>query len=168
MTVAPVRRAPRWAARRPTDSQASLRGALRRPCRAASSPAGVARSGGNLPCRSVGGLSTASEARRVRRPWAQRGMDGRSGRTYTIAVTRPMRATLTRSPLLTSDSARAPSRRRKPVTHAPAGATGSNCSHASRGLRFAARDSSLHLYGGRVGERPSRAAAAASSRLAKS
>jgi hypothetical protein len=46
------------------------------PCRAASSPAGVARSGGNSPCRSVGGLSTASEARRVRRPWAHRARTG--------------------------------------------------------------------------------------------
>lgn len=36
------------------------------------------------------------------------------------------------------------------------------------GFRRAARDSSLHLYGGRVGERPSWAAVAASSRLAKS
>jgi len=31
------------------------------------------------------------------------------------------------------------------LAHAPAGATGSNCSHAPRDLRFAARDSSLHL-----------------------
>lgn len=36
------------------------------------------------------------------------------------------------------------------------------------GFRRAARDSWLHLYGGRVGVRPSRAAAAASRRLAKS
>jgi hypothetical protein len=33
----------------------------------------------------------------------------------------------------------------RPVAHAPAVATGSNCSHAPRGLRFAARDSSLHV-----------------------
>jgi hypothetical protein len=44
---------------------------------------------------------------------------------------------------------------RRPVAHAPAGATGSNCSHAPRGLRFGARDSSLHLSAGRDGLRPS-------------
>ena len=57
---------------------------------------------------------------------------------------------------------------RSPMAHAAAGATGFKCSHAPRGLRFAARDSSLHLLGGRLGCRPSRAAAAASSRFAKS
>jgi hypothetical protein len=40
MTAAPVRRAPKRDAQRPPDSRASLRGALRRSCRAESSPAG--------------------------------------------------------------------------------------------------------------------------------
>lgn len=68
----------------------------------------------------------------------------------------------------TAVSTRATSRREKHAAHAGACTTGSKCSHACLGLHFAARDSSLHLYGGRVGFRPSRAAAAASSRFAKS
>jgi hypothetical protein len=97
MTAAPVRRAPKRDAQRPPESRASLRGALRRPCRAASSPVGVARSGGNSQCRRAGGLWTASATQSARRPWAHRGMDERRVRPHTSAATRPMRATLTRA-----------------------------------------------------------------------
>jgi len=55
------------------------------------------------------------------------------------------RSALTRAPFSPAASTRATSRFGRPVAHAPANATGSNCSHAPRGLRFAARDSSLHL-----------------------
>ena len=110
MTAAPVRRAPKRAAQRPPESQASLRGALRRSCRAASSPAGVARSGGNSPCRRAGGLWTASATQSGQRPWAHRGMDERSVRPYTRAATRPMRATLTRPAFSPAASIRATSR----------------------------------------------------------
>ena len=137
MTAAPVRRAPKRDAQRPPESRASLRGALRRPCRAASSPVGVARNGGNLSCRSVGGLWTASATQSARRPWAHRGMDEGSVRTYTSTATRTTRATLTRAACSTAASIHATSRFRRPVAHAPAGATDSNCSHAPRDLRFA-------------------------------
>jgi len=52
-----------------------------------SSPAGVAPSGGNSPSRSAGGLWTAPETRRERRPWAHPGGEGRSVRPHTIAAT---------------------------------------------------------------------------------
>jgi len=143
MTAAPVRRAPKRAAQRPPDSRASLQGALRRSCRAASSPVGVARSSGNSQCRRAGGLWTASATQSGRRPWAHRGMDERSVRPYTSAATRPTRATLTRAPCSTADSIHVASRFRRPVAHAAAGVTGSNCSHAPRDLRFAARDSTI-------------------------
>ena len=68
--------------------------------RAASSPAGVARSGGNSQWRCAGELWTASVTQSGRRPWAHRGMDEGSGRMHTSAATRPMRATLTRATLL--------------------------------------------------------------------
>ncbi len=123
MTAAPVRRAPKRAAQRPPESRASLQGALRRSCRAASSPVGVARNGGNLSCRSVGGLWTASATQSARRPWAHRGMDEESVRTYTSAATRPMRATLTRAACSTAASIHVTSRFGRPVAHAPAGAT---------------------------------------------
>jgi hypothetical protein len=110
MTAAPVRCAPKRDAQRPPDSRASLRGALRRSCRAESSPAGVARSGGNLSCRSVGGLWTASATQSARRPWAHRGMDEGSVRPYTRAATRQMRATLARAPCSTAASIWAMSR----------------------------------------------------------
>ena len=88
-----------WSTRcAPPDSRASLRGALRRPCRAASSLVGAACSGGNSQCRRAGGLWTASATQSARRPWAHRDMDGMSVRPYTSAATMPMRATLTRAP----------------------------------------------------------------------
>ncbi len=121
MNAAPVRRAPKRDAQRPPDSRASLRGALRQPCREASSPVGVARSGGNSQCRRAGGLWAASATQSGRRPWAHRGMDEKSGRPYTSAATRPMRATLTRAPCSPSASTRATSRFGRPVTHAPCG-----------------------------------------------
>ena len=110
MNAAPVRRAPKRDAQRPPDSRASLRGALRRSCRAESSPAGVARSGGNSQCRRAGGLWAASATQSGRRPWAHRGMDERSVRPYTSAATRPTRATLTRAPCSIAVSIRAMSR----------------------------------------------------------
>jgi hypothetical protein len=106
----PLRRSPARAARRPPEPRASLRGALRRPFRAASSPVGAARSGANSQCRRAGGLWTASATQSARRPWAHRDMDGMSVRPYTSAATRPMRATLTRAPCSTAASIRAMSR----------------------------------------------------------
>ena len=103
MAAVPVRRAWKRGARRPTDSRASLRGAPRRSCRAESSPAGVARSGGNSQCRREGGLWAASATQSVRRPWAHQGMDERHDRPCSSAATSPVRATLTRAPLLERD-----------------------------------------------------------------
>ena len=70
------------------------------PYRTASSPVGVARSGGNSQCRRAGGLWTAPETRRGWRPWPHRGKDKRLVSPYTRAATSPMRASLTRAALL--------------------------------------------------------------------
>ena len=100
-------------AQRSPDSRASLRGALRRSCRAESSPAGVARSGGNSQCRRAGGLWAASVTQSGRPPWAHQSMDGKSIRPYTSVATRPMRATLTRAAFSPAGSTRATSRFRQ-------------------------------------------------------
>jgi len=121
MTAAPVGRAPKRDAQRPPDSRASLRRSLKRSCRAESSLAGVARSGGNSQCRRAGGLWAASATHSGRRPWAHRGMDERSVCPYTSSATRPMRATLTKAP------AHLPP---QPGRRLPAAATVSNCRHA--------------------------------------
>ena len=71
--------------------------------------AGVARSGGNSQCRRASGLWAASVTQSGRRSWAHRGMDEKSVSPYTIAATRPMRATLTRAPFLPAASTRATS-----------------------------------------------------------
>ena len=74
----------------------------------------------------------------------------RSVRPYTLLATRPMRATLTSAPCSPAASTRATAQFRRPVAHADPSDTGSNCSHVPCGLRFVARDSSLHHRPGRA------------------